>query len=171
MENQPILYKAQATMTLENYLKMNRTFIKVRLRKIKIWYFIFLGLSVIQFLLGRKIEDFIFIIIIGLLPLLINTIQRFKGKHYYNQTKAIHNNDIEYFFYEDSLKGKQSKGEMLYDYSDLYRLIITENNLYLLVNNRQAMIIDKKTMDADLTNFLKGKSQLFNAKKDKVIEL
>ncbi|MGT2933106.1 YcxB family protein [Streptococcus catagoni] len=171
MKNQPILYHAQSTFTLDTYLEMNRVFTKVRLRKIKLWYYGFLALIIIQFIISRKMEDLIFLVVMGIaFPLFFKFLISFKAKRYYNQSKIFQNKVVDYSFFEDSVEIKQDNGEMIYNYTDIYRLIITKSNLYLSVNGNQALIIEDQANNLELVNFLKDKSNLFNAQKDKIIE-
>lgn len=171
MDSQIPLYEARAKITLETYLALNRVLFALRLRKYRLWYLIFMGSILLLLLVWKSYGLFVFLLLFAIAyPLILMQIARMKGKKYFLQTKSIQNQEMRYSFFQDYFKTNQSNGTATYQYSDILRMTITNNALYLFINDIQAFIIERDSVSPELLTFLKEQSSKFSSKKNKVIE-
>ena len=89
--------------------------------------------------------------------LILNEV-RYKSsmKKAYYSAKALNNSIMHYKFYENEFEISNSHGYGKYQYNELYSIIETQTNFYLMLSHKQGYIIIKENCSPELIQFLSG---------------
>ncbi len=155
-----ILYTTQAILTFDEYKRFS---LAVR-RKNSILYMILililyiLGLNYIMYITGKEM-------LIGLIMCILFSVifivafwlanQNLIKKTYYNN-KFTQDLILNYEFYPDYIMESCRNGTSKLYYKDIYGIMETKTNLYIMSTKNQGMIILKEKCSLELMDYIKG---------------
>lgn len=152
------LFTTKTAYTLEEYKKFNYALFSKQMKLPVLSGFAFLiWLSIMIYCIAAKeyysffIAFVIVILIIAIIPVSLN--KSIKKTYYSNKmaSKTI----CEFEFYEKELVEKTPDGSMRVQYENLYKIIETKTNLYLMIAQNQGFIIVKDNCTSELIEFIK----------------
>jgi len=152
------LFTTKTAYTFEEYKKFNYALFSKQLKLPALSGFAFLlWLLIIIYCIAIK-EYYAFIlaavtvmIIIFIIPVTLN--KSIKKTYYSNKT--ISKTVCEFEFYEKEIIEKTPDGSMKVKYENLYKIIETKTNLYLMIAQNQGFIIVKENCSPELIEFIK----------------
>ena len=89
-----------------------------------------------------------------LCPLIFHIISAVMEKKAYYANRAFQDADLTYSFYPDRIETRNVLGFTTISYDQLYRVIETKQNFYLMISQNQGMIIVKQNCSPELLSFL-----------------
>ncbi len=145
------LYKATTKHTFKEYQKLYLTLSKTR--NILVISLIWVILAVLG-ILTKNVSFFVAMVIVPFFEYFSQ--MRPLKKAYYSNKLAV-DAELEFEFYEDFFTKKSKAGEDKIQYSDLYKIIETKSNFYLLLARNQGYILIKNNLPVGLDEFLRTK--------------
>lgn len=77
-------------------------------------------------------------------------------KKTYQSNKAMQDLEVTFDFYQEFVSYHHKMGDNKIEYKDLYRLIETKTNFYLMIAKNQGLILKKENCQKELQEFLRG---------------
>lgn len=152
------IFTTKTAYTLEEYKKFNYALFSKQLKLPLLFGFAFLiWLSILIYCIAAKeyyslVTAFVIVIlIIVIIPVSLN--KSIKKTYYSN--KMISKTVCEFEFYDKELVEKTPDGSMKVQYENLYKIIETKTNLYLMIAQNQGFIIVKENCTPELIEFIK----------------
>ena len=168
------LYETQTVCTWEEYQNYNKTVFKILNRKnFLIGYGAFGGIIVIWLALVFPTMNELYTVLRFLFFLLVFPISLFAfkvsiasgGKKQYDSDKIMQNATVYFNFWDDSIESINPKGTEKTPYLNLYKIIETQTNFYLMVSINSGYIIVKENCSSKLQVFLSEIAEQVNKKK------
>lgn len=156
------IFRTTMKWTIEEYKKFYRAI----LREYSVAGFI-LGIiliDIIVFIIGIVIQKYyILIVVISsliLFPIYFYIVMKSEIEKEYNSSNVINNVESEFMFYEDYFIEKTKFGETKVEYTILYKIIETKDNMYLMLGKNQGYALIKEKMPKELKEFIISKKKL-----------
>ena len=159
------LYKTETNLDYEEYKKYNKALFKTfSKRKLLLLLLLFAVIySVVVFQNRTLTAGLIFSIILGIIigiflgMLLIKLLRSITIKTTYKtlEKHSKENLNTKIYFYKDYLIQESSISTYKLEYSKIYKIIETEENFYIMINERQGIAIIKKNCTEELISFLR----------------
>ena len=92
-----------------------------------------------------------------LFPLLVLLLQNGQIKRAYKSKKVVQNAEIRFAFYDTYFTQNTASGESRLDYDNLFGLLETRTNMYLMISKQQGYILCKSAFPQGLEEFLRSK--------------
>ena len=148
------LFKTSTTHTFEEYKKFVLTLEKKRMTVLFVYMIVFLFLSAVLFWFTRSLTSMVCMILFLLYMPLVVLLQNRSIKKTFYSNKSIQNrqNDIE--FYEDHIITKSGNNISEVQYNDIYRIIQTKTNVYLMTAKNGGILLVKANFPDGLEEFL-----------------
>lgn len=146
------LHKTEVKYTYAEYKKYNSKLSGLPW-KISFWMLVIVGtfLSLLMIFQGNLTFGIPAIIIVSSLPIILN---RRIAKEF-NSNKSFKNNKIVYKFYPKHIKiEKEGSGDNHLNYNDIFKIIETRTNFYVMLSRNSGLIIIKENCSSDLIAFI-----------------
>lgn len=152
------LFETETLYTFEEHKKLNKVFFKKVTRYNLLMYILYLILGVfaaLYFFLKRY--DFTIVMLATILICIIISKLKVKiaTRRAWTSNRLAHGMKNRFLFYDDHFEVINSQGNFRIFYNQLYKILETETNIYLLPNNTQGYIIKKTDCSAEFSEFIK----------------
>ena len=147
------LYTTQTAYTFDEYKKYNK---RILLNKLLLIFILFIAVITLLFILSKSsiflILMLLYIIILAVvLPILIN----WNLKKVFYADKHLQKNGLyTYSFYENYFEAKTNSSFTKFDYEDIFSIIESKTNFYIMKSPNQAHIIVKNNCSPELLEFI-----------------
>lgn len=151
------LYKSNTKYTFEEYKKFNYAITTV-INKMHVKTVIVVLMFVLLAYMYMKQSMYattIMLLCAAIFPFLFYITINNNIMKTYNSNKAMKDLDVEFEFYKDYCLYRCKLGETKLEYKDLYKIIETKTNFYLMLAKNQGIIIKKENCNEDLQKFIK----------------
>lgn len=151
------LYKTNTKYTFEEYKKFNyaiTTIINKMHVKTVIVVLLFVLLAC-MYMQRSMYATSIMLLCAFIFPFLFYFTINGNIKKTYNSNKSMKDLDVEFEFYKEYCLYKCKLGETKLEYKDLYKVIETKTNFYLMIAKNQGIILKKENCDEELQKFIK----------------
>ena len=100
--------------------------------------------------------DAFYLILAVLVPAIFWLVIEYKTKKAYASNKAMQGMKSEYLFYDDHFEAKSSLGTSEISYGQLYLVLETKEDFYLMIGRNQGCALEKSRFPDGLSEFLRG---------------
>lgn len=154
--------KTKTTITLDEVTKWYNYIIKKRYNK---YYIIWIAFIVLFSIIGNYVLAAWIAIVLLLFPLFLHwSIKRMAKKHL-QSNKFVQNETFIYEFHKEHFMISQKQSYVEIAYADLYDIVETKENFYLMPHNTASYIIIKSNCSIELIEFIENiKDHLKNGK-------
>ena len=155
------LFTTQTAYTLEEYKKFNQKLLLGKKIVLYILAFLILVLILITAMTTRNSS----IIVLGLLWLICALIllpiaQNSALKKAYYSNRTLQKSGLyTYNFFSNHLEAKTAKSFSSVEYCDIYNILESKTNFYIMIAINQAYIINKSNCSPELIEFIKNLKQ------------
>lgn len=156
-----ILYSTSTKNTYEEFKRFSWEYVK----RSKKFIALFIFFELMMAFLAVLCKDAIFAIGAIIYPFAIVFAQNRQIKKVFNSNKLLQNVETRYDFYADFFTAQQPNGNSKVEYNQLYKIMETKSNFYLMIAQNQGYIVKKQGGEDDLAEFLRSKAVFANAKK------
>ena len=150
-----LLYATKTEYTLEEYQKFNRT-VQYEVNHLNWTMGIMMALLC---LLAYFQEDFIFVALAFLVPVIFPLVLGFQSKKAYQSNRSVQGTTTYSRFYEDHFVTTSSIGISPFQYEDIFQILETRTNFYILLAKNQGIIIIKAGCEPGLMDLLKKQKE------------
>ncbi len=151
------LFETETAYTLDELKKFNFNVNRKKFVFIYVFFFVLIAASVFKsVLIGFTVADGAFIAAIIFSAALFSFLVNKEIKTNYNSNKQLTKTVAKMEFYENEFIEKTDRSNAAIKYEDLYRIIESKTNFYLMVAKNQGAIIVKKNCTEDLIEFIKN---------------
>lgn len=152
------LYKTETYYTFEEHKKWNKVFrsrvSKYNLR-IGICYLLLGLLSGLSFCLSKYEISYGILLAIPIAAV-INLVQvKFSVKRTWKTNQIAHNKKVHFLFYDNYFEVITHQGNSKFFYNEIYKILETNTNVYILPNNNQGFIVIKDNCPLEFLDFIK----------------
>ena len=147
------LYTTTTKYTFEEFKKYNHALM------IKTTITLLVMLEIMLFASGILLQNEFVIIFAIIYPFIFWIISNKKIKKVYDSNTLIKYAEVIFDFYEDFLLERHGSGEQKVTYDQIYRIIETKTNFYLMIAKNQGFILKKVNMQDGLEEFLRSKKK------------
>ena len=166
LANKIISYEATTTYTFEEFERFGKTVAAKRLRTCDIIVILtYLIIAVLSLWRGNYIALLIYLIIIPIMMIASRVFLHFGFRHIWKSNKDAENLKTTFIFQLNGFQQKNKLNSRSYKYSELERIIETGTNFYLMVNQNQGSLLNKKDCSPDLIGFLRQRAKEINPSK------
>ena len=144
-------------LSLEEYMRFaftvqrqDRRYIRAKL----IMMFVLLVIAVINFKGGNKQLGSILLIMVVALPMLLDIMMKKQVTKAYNDNANTQGINTSLTFYDNYYEGHSEIGDNKYLYEELYKIIETPTNFYLMLSPQHGSIVIKENCSEELLMFL-----------------
>ena len=88
--------------------------------------------------------------------LLAFIVRNIRVRQSYNSNKMLRNKEVKILFHKDAVEVKSQNSNGVVKYADLYKIIETKTNFYLMAAENQGTIIVKANCDKKLIDFIRN---------------
>ena len=152
------LYELEFKYTFEDLKKFNRALRKMQKARLLGIYICLAALAVTCILsiifshnYMRAIKVLIFVIAVFVIARLSNYMAL---KNSWTSNRSLQNSIVKYEFFEDSFSYITPSGTNTIKYENLYKILDTKTDIYLLISNRQGMVISKENCGNEFISFI-----------------
>lgn len=145
------LYKTKTINTFEEYKRFTWVLF---LRKRTI--IIFAIFEILFLFFAWTSESIIYLFFALLYPLLIWLLQRRQIKKIFKTNKVLHNEEVNFEFYDTYFTEEFPYGNIKLEYNKLYKIIETKTNFYLMIAKNQGVILVKENFPEGLAEFFRN---------------
>ena len=154
-----ILFQSKIKYTFEEYKKFNRAVQngigKLRILEIALIALLIL-LAILEFISGNMIIVIFYIIMAVLVPPLLRLVSSNTEKKSYYSNKNLQEAELTISFYDNYLEQANEIGCTKFKYDNIYKIIETKTNFYVMTASNQGIIIVKQNCSPDLIAFIKN---------------
>lgn len=150
-----LLYATKTEYTLEEYQKFNRI-VQYEVNHLNWTMGIMMALLC---LLAYFQEDFLFVGMAFMVPVIFPLVLRLQSKKVYQSNRSVQGTVTYSRFYEDHFETTSSIGISCFQYEDIFRILETRTNFYILVAKNQGIIIVKAGCEPGLIDLLKRQKE------------
>lgn len=143
------IYQATAKNTYEEYQRFSNVLFWNKKSII-----IDILLSLFLILDGILLHNIFFILFAVLFPLLLIFLHKRRIKKVFDSNKALQNAEMHYEFYDSYFTQTNAFGSTKLEYTQLYKIIETKTNFYLMIAKNQGFLLTKETLPKGLAEFL-----------------
>lgn len=161
------LFKTSTTYTFEEYKKFVLTLNKKRMTVLFVYMTVFLFLSAVLFWFTRSLTSMVCMILFLLYMPLVVLLQNRSIKKTFHSNKSAQNRQDDIEFYEDRMIAKSGNNISEVQYNNLYRIIQTKTNVYLMIAKNQGFVLVKANFPEGLEEFLQKLESTTNKKEKK----
>lgn len=144
-------------LSLEEYMRFaftvqrqDRRYIRAKL----IMMFVLLVIAVINFKGGNKQLGSILLIMVVALPMFLDIMMKKQVTKAYNDNANTQGINTSLTFYDNYYEGHSEIGDNKYLYEELYKIIETPTNFYLMLSPQHGSIVIKENCSEELLMFL-----------------
>jgi len=151
------LYETKTKYTFEEYKKFNYA-ISTSISKMPIKVIIIevLFLLIAYMYMEQSLHTTLVSVLCAIIfPIMIFMTINSNIKKTYNSNKTMRDMDVEFEFYKDYCLYKCEIGENKIEYKNLYKVIETKSNFYLMIAKNQGIILKKDNCSQELQDFIK----------------
>ena len=150
------LFQTKTKYTFEEYQKFNNA-VTMNINKMATKI---VGVEVCFFLLAyiymtKNLYATTILVLCGLIfPLLFYFTMKDNIKRTYQSNKSMKDLEVTFEFFEDNVRYFHKMGDNKVEYKDLYSIIETKSNFYLMIAKNQGLIIKKDNCSEELKQFI-----------------
>lgn len=144
------MFTTETRYTLSEYKKYNHA-ILWKIKKVPVTMLI---LELILLAVSYFTRDMTYILGALLVPLIFKIVLGIQAKKTYDDNPRIHNITFTCSFYEDYMEQSSVLGSTRIHYREIYKVLETATNFYLMLGKDAGSIIVKKNCSAELIHFL-----------------
>ncbi len=162
------LYTMEFDQSLEGYRRYNRALILKNKKRIvldAILLALCLASGIFFLCVGYVFEGVYFIAITFLIPVLTWLYRKHGIRKYYESNKLFKDLHEVMSFFEDRYEDDTSFSHEICRYADLYDIIETKTDFYLMVGIGRAQFVPKANCSPELIGFLQGLKEKYGKKK------
>lgn len=145
------LYETFMVFSLDEYKKFVAATSKNKLNNI-----LLAVVSVILIIMGIVQKAPILFIMAVVYPFLMISSQKKGVERNYKRATGMHDARIDYRFYEDRFVKIFAENEEEYEYANLFKVIETETNFYIMISKAQGYVLVKANMPEGMEEFVRN---------------
>lgn len=151
------LYETKTIITVEEYRKLNRALSNRRVFTLvlllaEIAMAALLAVNIARH--GSRSSTQTYVIMLVLIPIIAYFVPRYLERRMYGANKTVNNVVTTTKFYKNYLELHNQHGDSTLKYADLYRIIETGTNFYLMASKEKVVIIVKQNCHPKLIAFI-----------------
>ena len=150
------LFTTNTKSTFEEYKKFSKALLRNKIRII-FWAAIY-ALSIVLCIMQQSIKLLVFFVFYNLF---FEWVYARRIKKAYMHNKSNQNVDITVEFYDTYLIQKTENSEAKVEYENLYKIIETKTNFYIMIGDNQGCVLVKENMSEELEKFVRDMKEKY----------
>ena len=151
------LFKSNTKYNYEEYKKFNYAITSsINKMPVKIVVIMLLFILMAYMYMSRSIHVSLIMLICSIIfPVFLILTIKSNIKRTYSSNKSMQDMDVNFEFYDEYFMYKCKIGDSKIEYKDLYKILETKTNIYLMIAKNQGVILKKENCSEDLIDFIR----------------